>query len=101
MRDLSNIMDADGAIPFSALMNKNKQDNKQKKTKKKSRSPSRKRKQKRNNKRTKKKAMTWQRFEKSLKKPKPVPAGVIIRKNNDLYKSDGRNLVLLDLNRRS
>ena len=87
MIDLRNLMDIDGAIPFSALMNKqdtNKQDTNKhtKKTKKKSRSPSRKRKQKRN-KRTKKKSQ------------RVPPKGVIIRKKDKLYRSNGKSLQLL------
>ena len=84
MIDLKNLMDIDGAIPFSALMNKQGQKTKQqKKTRKQSRSPSRKRRQKRNNKRTKKKAI------------RVPPKGVIIRKKDKLYRSNGKSLQLL------
>ena len=83
MIDLKNLMDIDGAIPFSALMNKQKKNKQQKKTRKQSRSPSRKRRQKRNNKRTKKKAI------------RVPPKGVIIRKKDKLYRSNGKSLQLL------
>jgi len=83
MIDLKNLMDIDGAIPFSAYMKNQKKNKQQKKTRKQSRSPSRKRRQKRNNKRTKKKAI------------RVPPKGVIIRKKDKLYRSNGKSLQLL------
>ena len=65
-------------IPFSALK---KQSKPSKKTKKRSRSPSRKRRRTRRTKR------------KPIKVP---PKGVIIRKWDKLYKSDGKRLTLIE-----
>jgi hypothetical protein len=75
MIDFSKFTDG---IPFSAFRDKKKT---LKKKKKKSRSPSRKR---RRTRRTKRRPM------------KVPPKGVIIRKRNKLYKSDGKKLTLLE-----
>ena len=75
MIDFSKFKDG---IPFSALMNTKK--TKTKKTKKKSRSPSRKR---RRTRRTKKKPI------------RIPPKGVIIRKKDKLYRSNGKSLVAM------
>ena len=64
-------------IPFSAL----RKSKPSKKTKKRSRSPSRK---KRRTRRTKRKPI------------RVPPKGVIIRKKNKLYKSDGKRLTLIE-----
>ena len=72
MIDLSKFKDG---IPFSALRKQFK------KTKKKKRSPSRKKKKARKTKR------------KPIKIP---PRGVIIRKRNKLYRSDGKKLILIE-----
>ena len=72
MIDLSKFKDG---IPFSALRKQIK------KTKKKKRSPSRKKKKARKTKR------------KPIKIP---PRGVIIRKRNKLYRSDGKKLILIE-----
>ena len=77
MIDFSKFKDG---IPFSVFMNKKK--TKTKKTKKKSRSPSRKR---RRTRRTKKKPI------------RIPPKGVIIRKKDKLYRSNGKSLVAINL----
>ena len=75
-RDFSRF--EDNGIPFSFLR---KQIKKTKKTKKKGQSPSRKRRRSRRTKR------------KPIKVP---PRGVIIRKKDKLYKSDGKRLMLIE-----
>ena len=72
-----NLSDFKDGIPFSAL----RKQKPSKKTKKHSRSPSRKRKKTRRTKR------------KPIKVP---PRGVIIRKKDKLYKSDGKRLTLIE-----
>ena len=81
MIDFSKFKDG---IPFSAFMNTKKTKTKKtktKKTKKKSRSPSRKR---RRTRRTKKKPI------------RIPPKGVIIRKKDKLYRSNGKSLVAIN-----